>query len=103
MAGTEPRVGGPMLRWMRGGWQVGPRRLGDGRMRDYNGRMLKLVEGEADERPMTGERALLEVGDLIAARLREVPVDDPCRGELEALGIAAPPSCRVSSRRLVVR
>lgn len=53
--------------------------------------LLKVLDG--GERPAchTAVEVLSEVGDLIAERLRGVPYDDPDRGELEALGMAAPP------------
>lgn len=65
--------------------------------------IMKLLEGGDVPQSATALDALEEVGDLIAARLLAVPFDDPNRGELEALGIAAPPSSRASSRRFSSR
>jgi len=61
-------------------------------VRQYNAGMLRLVD--TDEEPaeaMTGEQLLRQVADLIALNLPMVPLEDPDRGVLASLVLAAPP------------
>lgn len=61
-------------------------------VRQYNGRMLKLVEtSDAQVHVLTGEQLLRQVADLIVDRLPEVPLADVDRGRLVALRLAAQP------------
>lgn len=46
---------------------------------------VRLVTEESPRPPVTGATVMREVAELIAARLPDVPLDDPYRGSLSAL------------------